>query len=1103
MSWFDRFTRHSDLLERARAELLTALDRSDRGAASTIIDLQAEGRALVGADGEPLLVVTDHEALVANVELLDALVGRELIVIGDAGSLWSFGQALGDRRAALRIEQLLIDQVPALPAAVRLLQEQFGCSVGELVADPAGGWLAVSARFGELLVPVGSGERLRVLGMFSEPIEDGDWGVLAIERAASREQTSIWARAQLDRSGTLGLQLGVSASPLSSREQLQLTVRDLHSLLGALPVFAYGLRLRDDDAGLRVSTVPGVDPSEAQRTIVEAIARGLDDLPIEFAEPGVDFGGARVDDWRTAYLDGQVQVVWLGDEHSEERRSAWRLALASAGVDVTVEGWLLDAASGEPCTHPIASEVIAELSGGKESWPVMIGKSVGEQAARGCVVELPADQTRDGMLVAGRDRGAVARVAALFANREISPELAKLRLHGVHMQPYSRPMLAAARPREACQPLHLHVERCTGAGDCVRVCPTGAITLIDQRPHIDSEACIRCHLCVERCDQSALRGYFDGGAALDGATLLREAKRLVDIRDRVRPRVLAGKLAEPPPARAPATIRRKPTVVLGLATVTLMEHAAALLIDGQLVAGVEEERLARVRHYSFQHPEKPGASLSSELCMRLEDAWPERSIQAVLDAAGMTLDDVDVVAVNGIPARMINSFSGGHGWRPPPVMRANSVVFVPHHMSHAASVYGLSGFADAWILSIDGRGDYETATVWRAEGHDLAIIDAVPWLPDRSFGGVYETATRTLGFGTHGQGSTMALAALGEPTIDVSDCMGIADDGTVVLSEWAAEQRFAPYARGYDDELTDEHKNLAASVQKALETTVGEYLAGHVGDLRGQNLALCGGVALNCRMNGTLRARFEPAQMQVPPGANDAGTAIGAAMIAHRELTGELPRLDLGHTHVGPAWSDEAIARTLQRMRVPFQRLREVGSQTAELLVAGKIVCWFQGPMEFGPRALGGRSIIADPRREQLKSRLNAIKSRQSWRPFGPSILAGKQHEWFTHDWDSRFMLFAVDVRPDKRAQIPVVVHYDGSTRPQVVHREHHPRYHDLISAFERLTGVPMVVNTSFNRGGEPIVCNPVEALRSFVGLGADAIVLGDCLVRRELLVKR
>jgi predicted NodU family carbamoyl transferase/ferredoxin len=989
---------------------------------------------------------------------VDALVGRELVVIGDPGSLLRFYEGLRDP-GALRFVQVLIDRVPAMPAAVRLLAQRFGCAVGEALADPDGGWIALAPRFGELLRPVRAGEVLRVIGRTGDHVEVGGVGTLATIRAGATVSLGVWATMQRSRTNELGIQLVVPEFPLETRGELQLNIRDLHDLLGAMPVFAYSLRLRNGaNSRLQISTLPGVDVEQAKTTIAEAVGRGQVVLSIEFDAPGVEFDEPRLDDGRVGAFDRLVQVVWAGEEGSGERQGAQRVAQAVAGDS-------------------------------------------------GFVVHLEADDARDGMIIAGRDRGAVDAVAELFSSGTSGPALAELALSGVHLQPFSRPTLVAARPTaDSLQPYYLDAQRCTGAGDCVRVCPTNAITLIEQRPHIDEDACIRCHLCSERCETQALRPYLDEDGFIGGTTLIREADRLVHVRDRVRPRALAGKLVEPPQlrdARAPAAIRRKPTVVLGLATVTLMEHAAVLLVDGKLVAGIEEERLARVRHYTFQHPERPGASLSSETCMRLEDAWPQRSIAAVLEAAGMTMDDVDVVAINGIPARARHSFAGGSSWRPPPVLRANSIVFVPHHMSHAASVYGLSGFPDAWILSVDGRGDYETATVWRAEGHALEVLDAVPWLPDRSFGGVYETATRVLGFGSHGQGSTMALAALGEPTIDVSDCMGITDDGTPVLSEWAAERRFAPYQRGRDDELTDAHKNLAASIQHALETTVSEYLARHVGDLRGQNLGLCGGVALNCRMNGTLRARFGPAQMLVPPGANDAGTAIGAAMIGHRELTGELPRLDLGHTHIGPAWSDDAIARSLERMRVPFQRLRDVGAQTAELIAGGKIVCWFQGPMEFGPRALGGRSILADPRRAELKPRLNAIKSREPWRPFGPSILAGRQPEWFVHDWDSRFMLFAVDVRPEKREQIPVVVHYDGSTRPQVVHREHHGRYHDLLAAFETLTGVPMVVNTSFNRGGEPIVCNPAEAMRSFAGLGADAIVLGDCLVRRELLRRR
>ncbi|MFO7562107.1 MAG: carbamoyltransferase C-terminal domain-containing protein [Enhygromyxa sp.] len=1088
-------------------ELLASLGLRERERTITVVELGSVSLAIRAVSGEPLLVIASLEALLDDPALLDALAGRELIVVGDAGMLLGFAEGLGDRLATVEVRQVLISRLPALPAAARLLQERYQSAVGAALADPEGGWLAVGTRYGELLMPVRPQEDLHAIDRFGDRVEFGGWGMLATLRSGTRRLLRIWARLGRSRTDEPGVEIGVPETPLETDEGLQLNVQDLHNLLGALPVFAYSLQLRDEVGTLlQISMLPGVELDQAKAAI-EAAGRVLHDLPIEFREPGIEFDGLRVDDQRVADLARLVEVVWAGAEQSQARRGAWRTALASAGVsgkDVVV---LLDGA-GEPFTDPLAHEVLASLLDQDRAdslfevrceRTIVVGKPAAGLSADGWIRVLEADEARDGMFVAGHKRDAVARVAALFSTGAAAAELAELTLKGVHMHSYTRPTLALGRPSaDHVEPLFVDPQRCTGAGDCVQVCPTKAITLVEQRPVIDAAACIRCHLCSERCDQLALRPYTDSDAFVDSHTLVREAPMLAQIRDRVRPRRLEGKLAVPP-----AVIRRKPTVVLGLATVTLMEHAAALLIDGQLVTAIEEERLARVRHYSFQHPDRPGASLSSEACMRLEEAWPQRSIRAVLEAAKLTMDDVDVVAINGIPARLRHSFSGGGGWRPPPVLRANSVVFVPHHMTHAASVYGLSGFDEAWVLSIDGRGDYETATIWRAEGHELEIVDAVPWLPDCSFGGVYETATRVLGFGSHGQGSTMALAALGEPVIDVSDCMGFTDDGAVVLSEWAAEKRFAPYQRGYDDELTDEHKNLAASIQRALETTVGEYLARHAGDLRGQNLGLCGGVALNCRMNGTLRARFAPAQMHVAPGANDAGTAIGAAMIGHRELTGELPRLDLGHTHLGPAWSDEAIARTLERLRVPFQRLREVGRQTAELLAAGKIVCWFQGPMEFGPRALGGRSILADPRREDLKVRLNAMKSRQPWRPFGSSVLAGRQGEWFTHDWDSRFMLFAVDVRPEKRGQIPVVVHHDGSTRPQVVHREHHGRYHDLISAFDGLTGVPMVVNTSFNRGGEPIVCNPVEALRSFAGLGADAIVLGDCLVRRELLRRR
>lgn len=1107
-------------------ELLAFLGLRERESEITVICLEAApGMVLLDPGGEPLALFADPETL-ADAELLARLGARSLVLAGNAEQLLALEELAQVQAVELHVLAVIVENAPVLPAAARLLHERFAAPVGEGLRAINGGWLAIARNHGELLEPVRPREVLYATGQSGDQLAPGQWGLLGSMRAEAQLVMSVWARLRTSREGALGIELGVPATPLGSSVRPELDTTDLHDMLGTLPVFAYHVTFEPNDAHhLDISIVPGCEVEQAKADILASIAIGVEQLEVVFAAPGVEFPGMRVYDARGIGRD-RVVVVWGGEPGSEARRAAWREVISAAGGGGR-RVRLLDAVTGE-AVEGVAGEVRAQLRREREQtpdifgtgdteWSVFVGDATSEGAVEGhgWITLLDGDDELEPMLIAGLERGYVGALQQLFESGVIDERLGEISLEGIDLQPYSRPMLGRGRvAADDRRPLWVDDARCVGAGDCVRICPTNAIRLGGEplRPVIDAAACIRCQLCSERCESSALRPLVSDDAGIRGAELLREAPLLRGIRARRRPRLLEGKLLEPPPAldrrirRAPAKIDRKPTVVLGLATVTLMEHAAALLVDGELVSAIEEERLARVRHYTYQHADRPGTSLSSDIALRLEDAWPTRAIDAVLRTAGLSMDDVDLVAINGIPARFRQSFAGGGGWRPPPVLRANSMVFVPHHMSHAACVYGLSDYDDAWVLSIDGRGDYETATVWRAQGHELEVIDAVPWQPDCSFGGVYETVTRVLGFGSHGQGSTMALAALGQPRIDLSACMSLGEDGRPVLSEWAAEKLFDRFARGRDEPITDDHRDLAASAQLALETTVGDYLAHHMGpSLRGsaQKLALCGGVALNCKMNGALRDRFEPSDMYVAPGANDAGTAIGAALIGHRELTGELPRLGLGHTHFGPAWSDEAIASALGRMRVPFQRMRDVGAQTAELLVAGKIVCWFQGPMEFGPRALGGRSIIADPRREDLKARLNAMKSREAWRPFGPSVLAGRQGEWFVQDWDSRFMLFAVDVRPEKREQIPVVVHFDGSSRPQVVHAEHQPRYHAMISAFEQHTGVPMVVNTSFNRGGEAIVCNPVEAMRSFVGLGADAIVLGDCLVRRELMRRR
>jgi len=693
------------------------------------------------------------------------------------------------------------------------------------------------------------------------------------------------------------------------------------------------------------------------------------------------------------------------------------------------------------------------------------------------------------LLVAGNDAGAVSSVVSAL-QRPNEAQLSGIQLRGLQPNSATRRLFARAEPLGgSVSPVHVEPSLCDSCFKCIELCPVDSISLVDGGLVVDGSTCIGCHICGEFCHSQALRPYFrDTSEVMTGPTLQR---------------LLANTATRDPKRSPPAALLNiplaneatKPKVVLGLAAVTLMEHAAALLIDGKLVAAVEEERLTRERHYAFKAPNRPGASMASDPTLGLDEAWPHRSIDAVLRMAGLTLDDVDAVGLNGLPYRFRDTFSAVGNDRPLRAFRAGRLVFLPHHLCHAASAYGMTDFESAWILTVDGRGDCETMALYRAEADQIELVERVPFFPDHSVGGVFETITQILGFGSHGQGSTMALAALGEPTIDLSDCMSIDEAGVIRLSEWDAAHRFKSYARGQHDPIEARHRDLAASVQAALENTVLSWLEARVGTSPVDPICLAGGVGLSCRMNGAIRRALSPSDMLVPPGANDAGTAIGAALLAHREVTGHLPRIDGSHTFLGPEWDDAGIANRLSQLRIPFQRLDDVGGKTAELLAAGKIVCWFQGRMEFGPRALGGRSILADPRQPALKARLNRMKSRQQWRPFGPSILAGHQSEWFKDDWDTRFMLFAVEVRESERDKIPVVVHDDGTTRPQVVHPDAAPRYHALISAFHELTSVPMVVNTSFNTGGEPIVATPKHALRSFAKLGADCLVMGDCLV--------
>lgn len=639
-----------------------------------------------------------------------------------------------------------------------------------------------------------------------------------------------------------------------------------------------------------------------------------------------------------------------------------------------------------------------------------------------------------------------------------------------------------------------YADRCDACGTCESVCPRGCIRL-EGKPVINPERCIQCFSCVEYCHNDAMSPYDNPDAAVahEWAEAMGRLLHLWKCQPAPPPSYLQ-------PVKHTGEIRGE--YVLGLGILTRQEHAVALIRNGEIVGAVERERLTRVKHEGW-HPEgRPLSCIGDDPMIPLEEAICMEAVDMLLKKEGIAIDDIAAIAVNGIPYRYRYAATRERTTRPLEILRVGRVYFVPHHLAHAASAYRVSGFDTAHIFTVDGRGDRETAAFFRAEKGDIEQIFEIHSGIESSIGGVYETMTMMLGFGAFGQGSTMALAAYGKPEVDFSEILHVNDRNTTSIREIMARCRFESETKKPEEEYTDYEKNLAASLQEALEHSVVRLIEDGMEGKPVTNICLAGGVALNCRMNFTIGKMLNPREIFVQPGANDAGTAIGAALEVSHRIWKKGPAA-MTHTYFGPEYDNEDIVAALTKMGLRAERCDDIEGQCADLLAEGWIVCWFQGRMEFGPRALGNRSILADPRRSELHALLNRIKSRESWRPFGPSITRGRETEYLEPPIVSPFMLFAIPVIQARKRDIPVVVHADGTTRPQSVDERTNPKYHRLLEAFEKRTGLPLVVNTSFNAGEEPIVCTPEDALRSFARLGADYLAIGDYLVSRHEVRER
>jgi carbamoyltransferase len=547
--------------------------------------------------------------------------------------------------------------------------------------------------------------------------------------------------------------------------------------------------------------------------------------------------------------------------------------------------------------------------------------------------------------------------------------------------------------------------------------------------------------------------------------------------------------------------------VLGI-TAPISENTSACLIeDGKLVAFAEEERFTRIKHAPRM--------------------IPQHAIEYCLKEAGITLSEVDYIAVgfgsvfqswakdifsnikernwgklileNGayleyflknyrLKQFFLKLDKSGNSWK--------KLRYVFHHAAHAASTARFSGFSESIIISLDGVGENNSGLLGYYKKRKITSLKTIPM--NQSLGWIYEIATDICGFKKHSQeGKLMGLAAYGK--IKPEMLSGIAEltpDGYVLKPGWInrMEKRFAK--RNKNEEISREHKDLAATVQNFLEEAVQRVARSIYEKTKIRNLCLAGGVTLNCDMNSKLIGLDCFDNIFIQPAANDAGTSLGAAAEIYFQKTRKKCQ-PLRGSYFGPAYSEKEIEDILIESKLKYRKISDL-NEVAQMLNSGKIVGWFTGRMEFGPRALGGRSILANPSLPGMKDKINKeVKHRESWRPFAPSVLKEHASEYFENYYSSPYMLLTFNTKKDKIQDIQAAIHVDGTARVQEVSKETNPRYHELISEFYKISGIPVVLNTSLNDNGQPICLSPRDVIRTFYSTGIDAMVIENFILEK------
>jgi carbamoyltransferase len=555
-------------------------------------------------------------------------------------------------------------------------------------------------------------------------------------------------------------------------------------------------------------------------------------------------------------------------------------------------------------------------------------------------------------------------------------------------------------------------------------------------------------------------------------------------------------------------------ITLGVNYSQMHDSSACIVSDEELLFAVAEERISRLKH---------------------DARFPQLAIQACLDFAKISAEQLDEVcfgwqtagpvyrhdlklyATGGWPVNYLNVLnssrhflsmwhqeSGAANFRRTFGATKARMRFVDHHLAHALSAYAYSGFDDSAVVVMDGRGAWEATSIWHGRNGRLDHVLTINY-PD-SIGLFYSEITAFLGFVRNSdEWKVMGLAPYGQPGVDLSRFIDVASTPARVHSSQLVTgspfENIIPLLgapREPESDISDHHKNIAFAAQDACEHAMMSIVQLAVQKTGSRNLCLAGGVALNSKANGKIAASGLVGKFFVQPAASDDGVALGAALAPYLDSNGKLPNKPMRHGYWGPAFDDAAIESALNTYKIKHTKLSDPATAAAQLLSQGKILGWFQGRMEFGPRALGARSILADPRDPEMNAKVNnAVKFREWWRPFAPSFKKEAAPEYLESAYDSPFMILTAQVRPEKRNIIPSVTHVDGSARPQTVEREISPLYYQLIDEFGKITGVPVIMNTSFNLRGEAIVHTPTDAIRTFFSSGMDALVIGNFLVEK------